>query len=130
MRRWLSQFGGLSAVLGAAIALALAAYVARIGPVQRVMFAAGFAASGVEIVLLLGFQVLYGSVYRQVGLIVTVFMAGLASGAWAAVRAAPRVAPVRGLTLLGLAIAALAAAVPLVLRASGALDAGDRKSVV
>jgi spermidine synthase len=124
MRRWLSQFGGLSAVPGALLALALAAYLARLGPVPRVIFAAGFAASGLEIVLLLGFQMLYGSVYRQVGLVVTVFMAGLASGAWAAVRAAPRVAPVRGLTLLGLAIAALAAAVPLVLRASGALDAG------
>jgi spermidine synthase len=123
MRRWLSQFGGLSAVPGAVLALALAAYLACLGPVPRVIFAAGFAASGLEIVLLLGFQMLYGSVYRQVGLVVTVFMAGLASGAWAAARAASRVAPVRGLSLLGFAIAAVAAAVPLFLRASGALDA-------
>jgi hypothetical protein len=34
-----------------------------------------------EIVLLLAFQVLCGSVYHQLGIIVTVFMAGLALGA-------------------------------------------------
>jgi len=125
LRRWLSQFGGFSAAPVAVLALALAAYLARLGPVPRVIFAAGFAASGLEIVLLLGFQMLYGSVYRQVGVLVTVFMAGLASGAWAAGRGARRLTPVRALALLGFGIAALAAAVPLVLRASGALDAAS-----
>ena len=122
LRRWQSQFGGISTVLGALLALALAAYVAVLGPAPRVIFAAGFAASGVEIVLLLGFQMLYGSVYRQVGLVVTVFMAGLASGSWAARRGGGRIAPARALPLLGLGIAALSAVVPLVLRASAALD--------
>ena len=46
----------------------------------------GFAASALEVVLLLGFQALYGSLYRQVGLVVTVFMGGLAVGAWRAQR--------------------------------------------
>ena len=46
------------------------------------VFASGFAASGLEIVLLLAFQILYGSVYQQLGIIVTVFMAGLAAGAF------------------------------------------------
>jgi spermidine synthase len=123
LRRWLSQFGGASAALGIVLALALAAYLAALGPVPRVIFAAGFAASGLEIVLLLGFQMIYGSVYRQVGLVVTVFMAGLAAGAWAAGRAAPRVPAVRALAVLGLAIAALAAAVPPILHASQAVDA-------
>ena len=84
LRRWMSQFGGSGAALGTVLALALAAYLAVLGPVPRVIFAAGFAASGLEIVLLLGFQMIFGSVYRQVGLVVTVFMAGLAAGAWAA----------------------------------------------
>jgi spermidine synthase len=49
-----------------------------------VLFASGFAGSALEIVLLLAFQVLCGSVYHQVGVIVTVFMVGLAVGAmWA-----------------------------------------------
>jgi spermidine synthase len=123
LRRWLSQFGGTSAALGVALALALGVYLAALGPVPRVIFAAGFAASGLEIVLLLGFQMIYGSVYRQVGLVVTVFMAGLAAGAWAAGRAPPRVFAARALAVLGLLIAALAAAVPPILRASQAMDA-------
>lgn len=121
-RRWMSQFGRLNAALGAALALALAAYLVRIGTGQRVIFAAGFAASGIEIVLLIGYQVLYGSVYRQVGLVVTVFMAGLAAGAWAGRPLAPEPRAAAALPLLGVAVAALAALTPLVLRASGAAD--------
>jgi len=49
-----------------------------------VVFVSGFAASALEVVLLLGFQALYGSLYRQVGLVVTGFMGGLAVGAWRA----------------------------------------------
>jgi len=123
LRLWLSQFGGTSAALGIALVLALAAYLAALGPAPRVIFAAGFAASGLEIVLLLGFQMLYGSVYRQVGLVVTVFMGGLAAGAWAAGRASSRVPAARALAVLGLGIAAFALAVPPILRASQAVDA-------
>jgi spermidine synthase len=123
LRRWLSQFEGLGGLWASALALAAAAYLASLGPVPRVIFAAGFAASGLEVVLLLGFQMLTGSVYRQVGLVVTVFMAGLACGAWAAGRGLPRLHPMRGLSLLGAAITALAAAIPLVLRASQTLGA-------
>jgi len=123
MRRWLSQFRPVSTALGAAAAVLLAAYLARLGPAQRVIFSAGFAASAVEIVLLIGFQALYGSVYRQVGLVVTVFMAGLASGAWAGSRRDPAAGAAGPLRLLAAAIAALCVVVPLALRASGALDA-------
>jgi spermidine synthase len=122
MRRWLSQFRPVSAGLGAAAAVLLAAYLVRLGPPQRIIFAAGFAASAVEIVLLIGFQALYGSVYRQVGLVVTVFMAGLASGAWLARRRDPRASAASTLPVLAAAIAALCALAPLVLRASGAMD--------
>ena len=113
LRRWLSQFGGISAVLIGVLALALASYLVRVGPVPRVIFAAGFAASGLEIVLLLAFQMLYGSLYRQVGLVVSVFMAGLAAGAWTAARGEPGPFPTRRLAAAGLAIAVLAAAIPL-----------------
>jgi predicted membrane-bound spermidine synthase len=64
-----------------------------------------------EVVLLLGFQILCGSVYRQVGVIITMFMAGLALGAFAATRYRPignRI-PLAGLAL---GIALLAAILP------------------
>jgi spermidine synthase len=152
LRHWLSQFAARSGVpygsmLGGVLAVLLAAYLARLRAAPRIIFAAGFAASALEIVLLLAFQVLYGSLYQQVGLVVTVFMAGLAAGAgWANRRrklwggvAEPRHAaneetprrhsamppytdPSRLLPVLGLAIAALGAALPLLLRVLERLD--------
>jgi spermidine synthase len=103
------------------------------------IFAAGFAASALEVVLLLAFQVLYGSLYRQVGLVVTVFMTGLAAGAWWAGRRPGRwnalTATRSGvlgssrstfsrhrLAVLAFAIATFAALLPLVLPRLGRLD--------
>ena len=79
------------------------------------LFASGFAASALEVVLLLVFQTFYGSLYQQVGLVVTVFMAGLAFGAWRAAVRAVAVRAARVLTWLAIAVAALAALLPLVL---------------
>ena len=42
----------------------------------------GFSHITIEIVLVLAFQVFYGFLYRQLGLLVGVFMAGLALGTW------------------------------------------------
>jgi spermidine synthase len=54
----------------------------RLHPVNLGMFSAGFAGASIEVVLLVAFQILYGYVYSMVGVIVTVFMAGLAAGTW------------------------------------------------
>jgi len=108
------------------------------------LFASGFAASALELVLLLVFQVLCGSVYHQVGLIVTVFMLGLAAGAWWAngtlrrkspdapqlttsdfgLRTShplPKAQPARLLSLLALGIAAYTLCLPLLLPELGRL---------
>ena len=146
LRHWLSQFAPQSEapagwlLAGGVLVLVLIGLV-RVRPVPRMIFAAGFAASALEVVLLVAFQVLYGSVYRQVGLVVTVFMAGLAVGAWRANRRLDRSnaltstrssvlgtsrstrAGPRRLALLALAIAALAAALPLILARLDAMDA-------
>jgi len=53
----------------------------RSGPVSAGMFAGGFAASSVEVLLLFTFQILYGYVYLMTGILITVFMAGIAFGA-------------------------------------------------
>jgi len=67
-----------------------------------------------EVVLLLAFQVLCGSVYHQVGVIVTLFMTGLAIGAFVTHRRMPR-AGKTSLMLLAFAIAAYALLLPLLL---------------
>jgi spermidine synthase len=49
----------------------------------------GFTLLGLEVLLLLGFQALYGYVYQQLSILVAVFMVGMAAGAWLALRNAP-----------------------------------------
>jgi spermidine synthase len=48
--------------------------------------ATGFAMMGLEILLLLGFQAVYGYVYHQLALLTAMFMAGMALGAWRGMR--------------------------------------------
>jgi spermidine synthase len=48
--------------------------------------AMGFTELGLEILLLLGFQALYGYVYQQLTILVALFMVGMALGAWLELR--------------------------------------------
>jgi spermidine synthase len=82
LRHWMSQFTLSFGALQAVLLLLLLVYLIRLPGPALVLFASGFAGSALEIVLLLAFQVLCGSVYHQVGVIVTVFMVGLAVGAF------------------------------------------------
>ena len=83
---WIGQFKVSFGLLEAALLVALAIYLLRLRAAPLAIFASGFAASALEVVLLLGFQILHGSLYQQLGVIVTLFMAGLATGAWLAHR--------------------------------------------
>ena len=46
----------------------------------------GFTLLGLEMLLLLGFQALYGYVYQQLSILVALFMVGMATGAWLALK--------------------------------------------
>jgi spermidine synthase len=48
--------------------------------------AMGFSMMGLEILLLLGFQAIYGYVYQQLAIVIAAFMAGMALGTWMALR--------------------------------------------
>ena len=138
LRHWLSQFNAGAGLLAGILAVLFAVCLLGLRAIPRVVFASGFAASALEVVLLLGFQALYGSLYRQVGLVVTVFMAGLAAGAWrtqqtlfraaASVRQPddpnrlPAMSPRAVLCVLSVAIAVVAALLPPVLSHLGRLD--------
>jgi spermidine synthase len=72
--------------------------------------ATGFTMIGLEMLLLLGFQALYGYVYQQLAIVIAAFMAGMAVGSWLALgRAAPG-----GMRFLG-TLQMVVAAAPLVL---------------
>jgi spermidine synthase len=46
----------------------------------------GFTLMGLEVLLLLGFQAIYGYVYQQLAIVIATFMVGMAAGAWLASR--------------------------------------------
>lgn len=73
-----TRLGWLFAVL--TIGLVLFVVLSRAS--QTAVATTGFASIAMELVVLLLFQVHAGYVYRSYGLMVTVFMAGLAVGAW------------------------------------------------
>jgi len=120
LRLWMSQFKVRFGLLEAGLLVLLLLYLLRIRPVPLAIFTTGFAASALEVVLLVGFQILYGCVYHQVGLIVTMFMLGLGIGSFAMNRMLPRRTP-KDLAKLVLALAAYAVCLPLVLIGLGSL---------
>ncbi len=109
LRHWMSQFKIGFGLLQVLLLVLLCVYLVRLRGTAFVLFASGFAATTLEIVLLLAFQVLCGSVYHQLGIIVTVFMAGLALGAMMANRRMnSRSNTAKHLALLAFAIAGYA----------------------
>jgi spermidine synthase len=77
---WISQFRLKFGILEGLLVLVLIVYLSRMRAVPFSIFTTGFAAAGLQVVLLIGFQILYGYVYQRIGLIVTMFMLGLAIG--------------------------------------------------
>ena len=130
---WSSQFNQgyrrlfhtLAGVSWGAVAASLAAVLALVILIGRFRqrsqrFAAsfctaatGFTMIGLEMLLLLGFQAIFGYVYQQLAVVIAAFMAGMALGSWIAMR--PR-AP-GGLRALAI-VQLIAAAAPLVLLGS------------
>lgn len=129
LRYWTSQFQTPWALPLAVAAVALAAYLVRVRAVPFAIFASGLAGSSLEIVLLLGFQVLCGSVYYQLGVIVTAFMAGLAVGAAASNRATVSL-PLRRVAGLAVTIAILACLIPFILFIIKALGGLNRSGLL
>ncbi len=114
LRYWMRQFEVRCGLFEAGLVVLLLAYLVRLRPVPLAVFCGGFAASALEVVLLLAFQVLFGSLYYQVGLIVTMFMVGLVIGAMLVGRGRTGWQR-RHLAFLAAAIAAFAALLPLAL---------------
>jgi spermidine synthase len=105
---WGLQFQTRFGVLAGILAVLAVLFLWRIRAAPFAIFSAGFSASVLEVVLFLGFQVLHGSLYRQLGLLTAAFMAGLALGSWLMLR---RVRPDRprelAWVMAGLALLAL-----------------------
>ncbi len=81
---WMSQFRGHFVVFLVILAGLVIILLVKIAPdpVPFAVFTTGFAGTALEVVLVLGFQILYGYVYSQVGVLITTFMVGLVVGAF------------------------------------------------
>ncbi|OHB80927.1 MAG: hypothetical protein A2V98_26420 [Planctomycetes bacterium RBG_16_64_12] len=120
LRYWISQFKVRFGLLEGGLLLLLGVCLLRARPISFAIFTTGLAASALEVVLLVGFQILYGCVYHRVGLIVTMFMLGLGIGSFTMNRMLPWRSR-RDLAWLEFGVAAYAACLPLVLVGLGRL---------
>ncbi|HAN17112.1 MAG: hypothetical protein A2X13_05495 [Bacteroidetes bacterium GWC2_33_15] len=80
IKLWLSHFNLRYWIPAVLIILFAGFFYIRANSLNKAVFAAGFAGTSIEIVLLLVFQVLYGYVYFAAGIFIMIFMAGLALG--------------------------------------------------
>jgi spermidine synthase len=86
LQYWLSRFQSNLALpvllllvsMGAALAIII---YSPVRPAAFAIYATGFAGMGLEVVLLIIFQVFYGYLYQQMGILITSFLLGTALGA-------------------------------------------------
>jgi spermidine synthase len=111
------RFGTVFATAGVMLALLVVGGRFAVERKSRLQFAAGFCTAatgftmiGLEMLLLLAFQAVYGYVYRQLAVLIAAFMAGMALGSWLGLRREAH----GGMRVLAIT-QALAAAAPLLL---------------
>jgi spermidine synthase len=78
---WLRNFR-LDIGLLVIIVIFMFLYLLRIKPIPFALFTTGFSAAALEVVVLIGFQILYGYVYSKLSIIITAFMIGLVLGSY------------------------------------------------
>lgn len=80
--QWFAKFSTSPTIFIVALVLFCMIYLIRIHAEEFVLFSTGFTVMGNEILIIFAFQIFFGYIYFQIGLIVTVFLAGLLPGAW------------------------------------------------
>jgi spermidine synthase len=84
--QWFAEHGSSPwYFLGGTIAVFMV-YLFFVKRAELALFTTGFAAMGLEMVIIFCFQIMYGYIYLKIGAIVTSFLAGLAPGALVATR--------------------------------------------
>lgn len=80
-KEWFMKYGSSPIPFFVVVAALGAAYIAFIRKEEYLLLSTGFVAMGVEMVVALTFQIIYGYIYLQIGAIVTAFLLGLLPGA-------------------------------------------------
>lgn len=79
---WFAKFSASPAGFITVLGILSLIYLIRITAEEFVLFSTGFTVMGSEILVIFAFQIFFGYIYLQIGMIVTVFLAGLLPGAW------------------------------------------------
>ncbi|MCX6243730.1 MAG: hypothetical protein NTU98_03415 [Bacteroidetes bacterium] len=82
IRYWISMFRWNMLVYGIVILAAVLLILLSLNRISLGLFTGGFTASSVEMLILFSFQIIYGYLFLATGIVITLFMAGLAAGAW------------------------------------------------
>jgi spermidine synthase len=80
--QWFAKFATSPAVFMVVLAVLTVIYLLRTTREEYVLFSTGCMVMGSEILVIFAFQIFFGYIYLQIGLIVTIFLAGLLPGAW------------------------------------------------
>ncbi len=120
---WLSYFDFNYWFIWVPLFILIPLLIVRWNPIQTGMFTCGFSASAIEILLIIAFQIVYGYVYQVTGIIITLFMAGLAAGPLIQKRIFPE-STLRQLTFVQVLIGIFAAILPFLFLLFRILDPG------
>jgi len=82
LRYWTSMFEWNMVASGIVILVLLFLVIFSLNPISLGLFTGGFTASSLELLIILSFQVIYGYVFLATGIIIALFMAGIALGAF------------------------------------------------
>ncbi len=80
--QWFAKFSTSPTGFITILAVLCLIYLVRISAEEFVLFSTGFMVMGSEVLVIFAFQIFFGYIYLQIGLIITVFLAGLMPGAW------------------------------------------------
>jgi spermidine synthase len=80
--QWFAKFNTSPAWFAAVACVLAGLYLNRLRREEVVLFTTGALAMGAEVLVIFAFQIYFGYIYVEIGLIVTVFLAGLLPGAW------------------------------------------------
>ena len=80
--QWFAKFQTSPIGFFLVIAILSVIYLFRVSREEFVLFSTGGMTMGSEILVIFAFQIYFGYIYLQIGIIITVFLAGLLPGAW------------------------------------------------
>jgi len=84
IRHWLSRFGASPVNMLIGLSLVPVLFLVFFNAPRTALFLGGFSSASAEFILLISFQALFGYIYQLMGVLIAVFMGGLAVGTWLA----------------------------------------------